>query len=134
MYNMGNITKLIKRTALDAVKESKPTSIVFGKVISAEPLKINVEQKLNLTVAQLVLTNNVRDYKTQISFDDPNIKQVFTTWDMGESVESSPSKIAFKNKIKHEITIYNGLKVGDEVIMIQMQGGQKYVVFDKVVM
>lgn len=131
---MPSINELIKMTALGAFEESKPTAIVFGKVISIEPLKINVEQKLTLTAAQLVLTRNVIDYKTQISFDDPNVKQAFTTWDMGESSESSPSKIAFKSITKHEITIYNALKVGDEVIMIQMQGGQKYIVLDKVVM
>ena len=42
---MPNMVELIKKAALDAVKESKPTSIVFGTVISIEPLKINVEQK-----------------------------------------------------------------------------------------
>lgn len=33
---------------------------------------------------------------------------------------------------KKEITIHNGLKVNDEVLLLRMQGGQKYIVIDKV--
>lgn len=128
-----DLLNLIKKVAVEAVAATKPTALVFGKVTSSSPLKINVEQKMTLTAAQLVLTRNVTDYKTKVTFDNPGIKQVFTTWDMGESVESSPSKIAFKTKTKHDITIYNGLVVGDEVVLMKMQGGQKYLVIDKVV-
>lgn len=130
---MPNLVELIKQASLDAVTESKPTSIIFGKVVAVSPIKININQKLTLSERHLVLTNNVIDYKTKMSFDNPDIKQEYTTWNMPESTESPPSKIAFKKNIKHDITIYNGLKVGEEVIMLQMQGGQRYVVFDKVV-
>lgn len=130
---MPNLVELIKRASIDAVSESKPTSIVFGKVISISPLKINVEQKLNLTKAQLILSRNVTDYKTKLSFDNPDLKQEFTTWNMPESTESSPSKIAFKKQLQHDITIYNALKIGEEVILLQVQGGQKYIVLDRVV-
>lgn len=133
MYDFNDLLRIIKKAAVEAVAASKPTAIVYGKVISTSPLRINVEQKMTLTSAQLVLTRNVTDYKAKISFDNPGIKQVFTTWDMGETVESSPSKIAFKAATKHDITIYNGLVVGDEVVMVQMQGSQKYIVLDKVI-
>ena len=33
---------------------------------------------------------------------------------------------------KIEITVHNGLVVGDEVILIRQQDGQKYVVVDKI--
>lgn len=128
-----DLLNLIKKVAVEAVAATKPTALLFGKVTSSSPLRIIVEDKMNLTAAQLVLTRNVTDYKTKISFDNPGIKQVFTTWDMGESVESSSSKISFKTKTKHDITIYNGLVVGDEVVLMKMQGGQKYLVLDKVV-
>lgn len=133
LHDFNDLVRTIKRIAIEAVAASKPTAIVYGKVISTSPLRINVEQKMTLTSAQLVLTRNVTDYKTKISFDNPDIKQVFTTWDMGETVESSPSKIAFKTKTKHDITIYNSLVVDDEVVMVQMQGGQKYIVLDRVI-
>lgn len=34
---------------------------------------------------------------------------------------------------RKKITIHNGLKVNDEVLLIRMQGGQKYIILDKVV-
>lgn len=34
---------------------------------------------------------------------------------------------------KKSITIHNSLTVGDEVLLLRMQGGQKYIVIDKVV-
>lgn len=133
LLDNNDLLVAIKKSAVEAVGAMNPTALVFGKVTSSSPLKINVEQKMTLTATQLVLTRNVTDYKTKISFDNPEIKQVFTTWNMNESVESSPSKITFKNKIKHDITIYNGLAVGDGVVLMRMQGGQKYLVLDRVV-
>lgn len=129
---MPNIVEIIKMAAIEAVNASSPVAIVFGKVISDLPLKINIEQRLTLDESHLILSKNVTDYKTKISFDNPGIKQVFTTWDMSETVESSPSKITFKTKTKHDITVYNALKLNETVIMLQVQGGQKYIVLDRV--
>lgn len=81
------LVKLIKQTALEAMKAEKPVNVCFGKVISVSPLKILVEQKLTLSKAQLVQSKTVADY---------------------------------------------GLAVGDEVILIRQQGGQKYVITDKI--
>lgn len=129
---MPNIVEIIKMAAVEAVDASNPVAIVFGEIVSISPLKINIEQRLILDESHLILSRNVTDYKTKISFDNPGIKQVFTTWDMGETVESSPSKITFKTKTKHDITVYNALKLNETVIMLQVQGGQKYIVLDRV--
>nr|WP_308742108.1 DUF2577 domain-containing protein [uncultured Anaerocolumna sp.] len=103
MRDFNDLLNLIKKAAIDAVKASKPTNVVYGTVTSSSPLKINVEQKLNLTDAQLVLTKNVTDYTTNITIDG----------------------------FKKQITIHNSLKVGDEVVMIQNQGGQEYIIIDR---
>lgn len=131
---LPNLVELIKKAAIEAVDTSKPTAVVFGTVVSTSPLKISVEQKLTLTEEFLILTKNVMDYQTQISFDNPSIKQVFTTWNMSEISESTPSKLSFKESIEHDVTIYNALQKDETVILIRLQGGQKYIVLDKVVM
>lgn len=87
MPDATRLVKLIKQTALEAMKAEKPVNVCFGKVISVSPLKILVEQKLTLSKAQLVQSKTVADY---------------------------------------------GLAVGDEVILIRQQGGQKYVITDKI--
>lgn len=112
------LVKLLKRTALDAVAASKPSDMMFGKVISESPLKINVEQKMVLTAKQLVLSRNVTNYRTKISMYSAD------GWitDQGQGI----------NRSECYITIYNGLVVGDKVILIRQQGGQKFVVLDRV--
>ena len=133
MLNSEDFVKSIKKVSMEAVKASKPTDVDYGTVQSVSPLKIFIDQKLILTERFILIPQYLTDFETEISFDDPNIKQVFTTWDMEEKGESDPSKIAFKEKIKHKITIYNSLKPGDKVILLRQQGGQKYLVIDRVV-
>lgn len=115
---MPSMVELIRMAALGAVDESKPTAIIFGNVVSIVPLKVNIDQKLTLNASQLILTNNVKDYEVEMTVEH------FTE-------ESDEHAHAYKGKKKFKI--HNGLVVGDQVIMLQMQGGQKFVVLDKVV-
>lgn len=129
---MNEIVRIIKQAAIDAVEAQKPCTVLFGTVTKEKPLEILVEQKMTLSEAQLILSRNVTDFQTEISFDDPGVKQTYTTWDMSESSESTPRKIAFKEKVKHKITIYNALKVGEKVILLRCAGGQRFVVLDRI--
>ena len=86
----------IKTAALDAVNAEKPTSVLFGKVISVSPLKISIDQKMTLEHPQLILTRNVTDYK-----------------------------------INDDVAVYNALKANDGVVLIRVQGGQKFLVVDR---
>ena len=154
MHDSNDLVKLIKRAAIDAVNASKPCNLVFGTVTSISPLQINVEQKMTLGSAQIVLSRNVTDYKVKIDIDaetengaDIDLTHTHeyagTTGSYnshshnysGTTESDSVTNIAHSHKFKgtKEITIKNALVVGDEVIMIRMQGGQKYIVMDKVV-
>ena len=104
MFNFDDLIKLIKKTSLEAFVASKPANLVFGKVISVSPLKIKIDQKLILTSAQLVLSKHVTNYRLSVTIDG-----------------------ASKN-----MTVNNALKIDDEVILMQVSGGQKYIVIDRV--
>lgn len=123
MPDLDEFMKTIKRAALDAVKASKPAEICFGKVTSASPLKILVEQKLPLGEGQLILTRNVTDFVTEVTVD-------WATEDKGGYASYETHKHPIKGRKK--ITVHNGLVVGDEVILIRQQGGQKYIVVDRI--
>lgn len=101
---LPDLVESIKRAALDAVKNSDPTALLYGKVISIEPLEIKINVKLILTKSFLKLTKAVTDYETTITID-------------GE---------------EKTVTIHNALAVGDKVILIRQAGGQEYTVMDKV--
>lgn len=115
------LVKIIKKAAIEAVESTKPVAIYFGTVTSISPLQINVEQKMKLGKSQLILSRNITDYKTKITMN----------WLSENSLEDT---LTHKHSIegKKEITIHNSLVVGDEVILLRQQGGQKYVVWDKV--
>lgn len=124
------LIKVIKRAAVEAVGAQKPAEICFGKVTCVSPLKITVEQKLTLGEAQLVLTRNVTEYKTYIS--GGNIQDHYYAGEPQDknTLPVNPSHVHAIGNI--QITVHNGLVVGDEVVLLRQQGGQKYIVVDRI--
>lgn len=122
--------KTIKRAAVDAVYATKPVEVCFGKVSSASPLKILVEQKMTLGEAQLVLCRNVTDYKTDISGGNLQNFYYVGSPPNASTLPVSPAHVHAMGKI--QVTVHNGLVVGDEVILLRQQGGQKYIVVDRI--
>lgn len=135
MRDFTDLLNMIKRASVEAVAASKPTSVVYGKVISTSPLKISVEQKLTLTSAQLVLTRNVTDHTVNVTMDwtSENAVHDHSYTDDGSSRTTGSNTHNHQVEGTKSITIHNGLVVGDEVLMIQMQGGQRYIVMDRVI-
>lgn len=131
MADSTELVRLMKQAALDAVNASKPAEICFGKVTSASPLKILVEQKMTLGAAQLVLSRHVTDYITTVSI--PTEYGWVTQSQSGGSGEAAFASHNHNIIInRQKITVHNGLAVGDEVILIRQQGGQKYIVWDRI--
>ena len=109
---MGDLVDSMKKAALEAVENTDPTCIMYGTVISASPLQIQVNTKLILEENQLVLTRNVTNYTIPTS-------------------GSTGSKDGHSHGIG-SLTVNNSLKAGEEVIMIRQSGGQEYIVLDRV--
>ena len=117
---MANLVQLVKQAALEAVEASKPLKIVYGTVISSKPLKIKIDQKITLTEEFLTLTRNVTDYETEFTVDAISVYH---------TTKSIPSDTwADKQKIK----VHNALNAGEKVILLREQGGQNYIVLDRV--
>lgn len=117
MYDTRDLLSIMKKASTEAVEAGKPVNILFGKVTSSLPLQINIEQKMTLTDAQLVLTRNVTNYTINLGMN-------LSTDEVDEHLHSIIGM--------QKVTIYNSLVVGDEVLLIRMQGGQKYIVLDRV--
>lgn len=130
MPDATELTKAIKKAASKAIKAEKPVEVCFGKVTSVSPLQILVDQKFTLGAAQLVLTRNVTDFKTMITGGNNQNYYYVGTPPNTSTVPVDPLHKHALGEI--EITVHNGLVVGDEVILIRQQGGQKYVVVDKI--
>ncbi len=129
MPDANELVDTLKRAAVEAVEAGKPVNVYFGEVVSASPLKINVEQKMILGEKQLILSRNVTDFKTKITAG--NIKNYYYTGDVNSGTAPvSPSHVHAVGTI--EVTIHNGLAVGDEVILIRQQEGQRFIVVDRI--
>ena len=88
-----------------AAKESQnsATELMFGKVTSKTPLKIKVDNRFEIGEPFIVLTSLVSDF----------------TVDMTVNGQTKP----------HEIHL--GLNVGEDVLLLRTQKGQKYIIIDR---
>lgn len=127
LLDSNNFLEIIKRAALDADEHSQPCDLLFGTVTSAAPLKIRVEQKLELGEAQLILTRNVSDHRVKIA--GKNVQNFFFTNDDGDTEDLKPPHVHAIGEI--EIEVKNALKAGEQVVMLKQRGGQKFLVLDR---
>lgn len=138
MADYNELLSTIKQAATEAVEADKPVNVCYGKVTSASPLKILVDQKMTLGAAQLVLTRNVTDFSTNITVHssggwvtEQETELHYHTVPGGLSEEQDP-KHTHAIEGRKTILVHNALQAGDQVILIRQQEGQKYIVIDRI--
>lgn len=125
--------KVLKKAAVEAVGATKPVEICFGVVVKASPIKIQIDQKMILGEAQLVFCRNVTDYKVDIFGGNTQDFYYSDSAQTDESAATSPVNPSHVHAIgKTQITVHNGLGVGERVILLRQQGGQKYIVVGRI--
>lgn len=122
------LVKVFKQIAKETNAAEKPVTVCFGTVTSEEPLQILVDQKLPLSQAQLILTRNVTDYYTDETVDH------LTENRGGGSGDPAFESHNHNYKGRKQFLIHHKLLVGDKVVLLREQGGQRYIVLDRVVM
>lgn len=92
---------------------------------------------------QLILSRNVTDFSTMVTVDWTSESSLSThnhtvKGDNGSGgnidLNTGAKNLAHTHKItgKKKIIIHNGLAVGDEVILIRQQEGQRFIVVDRI--
>lgn len=134
MPDYSALVKVIKQAGVEATGASGPVNICFGKVMSIEPLQVLVDQKMTLGAAQLVLTRNVTDYEVEVTVEWETEEEISTHTHAVGDIESDVNQQKHKHDIinKKKMVIHNSLVEGDELVLIRQQGGQKYIVIDRV--
>ena len=123
---MPDMVQLVKKAAVEAVEAAKPVQFLFGQVISASPLKIQVDQKSIYTEKMLVLARDVTDYEVDIEVKHLTEKRA------GGSGAAAYESHDHEYKGRKKIKIYNALIVGDWVVLGRIQGGKRFVVLDRI--
>lgn len=137
VINLSNaLLTLIKQAAVEAVQAGNPVSFIYGTVISPKPLQVKLDNNLILKQTDkdaLIVCRELTDYEIEI---EPSLdKAPASHWT--EESDGGSGEEAFESH-KHEIKgrkkviVYNALKAGEKVIMFKVQGGNSYVIFDRV--
>ena len=120
----NRLLEALKQNALDAYQQTNPAAVLYGVVISAKPVEIQVT-KLTLSEEFLILTRNVKKYKVKADAQYQGDGTIEI-----EGIDQTGLKELAAEEI--EVTVHNELEEGDKVILLQVQGGQEYVVLDKI--
>lgn len=150
MLDTKDLVNTLRQIVKETVEASSPSNFVFGTVISEKPLSIKVDQKTTLVEEQLILCRDVTEYETKVTIGVSKTADgtfLGETWDetyvggsADEGCDHLPSavplhhhKLKFARHIKTKIVVHNELKLGEKVALMQEQGGQRYLVIDRVV-
>lgn len=115
------MSSLIYNDILQIVKDvssaSAPTDCIQGTVMSVSPLQIMIEQTQDYYPESVYLIpEELTDYEVDIELSgDFSLPQV-------------SGNGTFKGKMK----VYNGLRVGDTVLLLKCMGGQKIYILGRV--
>ncbi len=121
-----DIAKAIRTIASQQMNASAMSDIVFGKVVSASPLAVQIDQKLTVDSDHLMLTGSVEERTIPATLSGSSSGSI--------SIEGSEYR-PYRCNITDtgNITLRRGLAVGEKVIMLRQGGGQMYVILDRVV-
>lgn len=101
--------EIIKEASIGAVGAGNPVNITFGEIIKNNPIEIKIDQKLILSKKFFIVPESLTRYEVDLTHS-----------------HGSGSALG-------KLVIREGLKEGDKVLLLRVQGGQQYVVLDKVV-
>jgi|APAra7269097189_1048546.scaffolds.fasta_scaffold11625_2 Protein of unknown function (DUF2577) len=113
---MMRMLNMIKRAAMDANEASVPVGITFGTVVNDNPLEVTVDQRFILDEDFLIIPESLTKYEIDLKHSHNIVGAGGTATALGDKV-----------------IIRTGLEKGDKVILLRVQGGQQYLVLDKVV-
>ena len=119
------LPNVLKSLVAQTVRGMNPSDFVLGEVISEAPLVIRVGEN-ELDEDFLILSDNVRDFEVDIEVNHITEKRAGG----GGYAEYASHDHDYKGRKK--IFIYNGLKIGEKVVMIQQSGGQLFFVANRV--
>ena len=93
---------IMKRASIDAVDNAQMCDLRYGKVISLNPLKVQITNQFIIPESMLVVPTKFTTVALNIILGD------------------------------EQVIVDNMLKVGDKVVLLRKQGGQSYFILDRI--
>ncbi|WP_240415663.1 DUF2577 domain-containing protein [Paenibacillus periandrae] len=120
---MDRILNIIKQAGSGAVEAGNPVNILFGNVTSSNPLEVNVDQRFTLSEDFLIIPESLTAFTIELNHQH-------SYQDAGAGGDGTRST---DTALMEPIVIRRGLEAGDKVLLVRMQGGQQFIVLDRVV-
>lgn len=120
MHDANDLVRAVQQISNQAGQAGYPADIMSGTVATANPLKISVEQRFEIGKEQLIVPERFTDHKVVISLEDET-----------EVAGEPEHKHKYGGK-KLTVTVHGALKKGDAVALVRQQGGQKFLIADRV--
>lgn len=154
--NAQAFVDMMKEAARMTMDESAPFSFAIGKVLTpaidgttVDGMQVQVDDHLKLSSKQLILTNAVRDYYVKLTTVGETLGEQdgkeHVTEEKGRLSTATPSGTAGlpgdDDAYDYHAHDYKGdkwwkvnlaLQAGESVLMLRTDGGQKYIVLDRV--
>jgi len=121
----SELIKIIEKIALKAVGNTKPPDFLTGKVVTIDPLTINVNNAV-LPANFFVQSTLVSDFRVDMTVDH------LTEDRAGGGGEASFASHNHEYKGRKTFFVHLGLLVGESVILARCSGGQKFIILDRV--
>lgn len=94
----------MKRIMLQAVEAGDPCDLIPGTVVSVSPASVQIDQKTTVKGGQVLVPRRLTDHTETMVI--PQLGEV-------------------------DVTVKNGLKPGERVLLLQKKGGQQYLVLER---
>lgn len=121
VYDANDLVRAMQQMSVGASQASYPADVMSGTILSVKPLKVQVEQRFEVSGDMVIVPERLTDYEIKVT------------------VEKTNTEKAGEPEHRHEyggelvVKVHGALKKGDRVQMIRQQGGQKFLIIDKVV-
>ena len=111
----NDLSNVLKKLAIGAVKSEQPMAFCMGKVTKEEPLEITVDERITLNEDFLLFCSSAIEHTGSITLNNINLYNEHP-WNDEDTLK---------------ITYNDGLMLDDVVLMLRCDGGQRYIVLDR---
>lgn len=136
MYS--DMVRLFKQIAKDEIENGDPMILQTGTVIQVNPIHIRVDDKITHREERgdLILTRLVKDYEVDITVQH-STDSIYKEWDTNHAhpdvgMATIPIDHEHEYRGRKKIIMHLALKVGENVLLLRENGGQRYIVLDRV--
>ena len=119
---MEELLRLFQQAAVEAGESTYPMKLLFGVVMEESPLQILRDQRLLLSRDLLYLSSAVSKREMVVEVHHQT-----------ESTNCGDGPHSHAITGMKTVVVHTQLKKGEQVLMLRMQGGQRFLVLDRVV-